>query len=728
MDALRSQSPSGMPATEELKCCCGKRQCVFLQSNAVILERLEQDVQLAAFAGSALLARHESNMVEAESKRNKMALSIEVLETEKRALEISNARTIEENRALLDQLEQMNEEVTYSDSQIKALTNTLDDTRREIGRLTILAGRTSQLEAQLLAMELDQKKAQDQLMFSEEENRCSIQRIKRAERTIEHLNEQVDKIEREAREDRERHVEVVGRIERRTTVEHELSTAADRLKGTAAMTTNGKLSAGSGVVSHFVRDILQDNANLQLGVVELRELLMASNEEVERLRARMVADDIDEPDRDDRRERATLDVELNRKTPLEALPELHVHHHYHGSRDIPKDRQSLYRKPKKRRNIVSSAIFTPPSGMQTPRSSKRFQAVPPPSASSVNAILSHMSVSTPQDHNMIPSKRWSIQSSQTGRSSFNGSSVPSSPQSGFRSSVIFDNISTAMDSSRPSTPESSYAGSPPLLGQDHVAKLRATPFQASLIPGTMPWKLGTVTARSPMPQLDTTSISSKPEQQRSASSETMSTLPETPFDTVIESVSDSPDLQGFDFIPGNRLRRANSHDSLFSLSGMDIHTPRSRPPRLLRSDGSGLRNPSFSLSPTSNLSLSAAAISSQLAIAHLSLQHTIDSSSYHRSILANHKPRRPSVDDNSSKENNSRSTSIGERVGGWVFGKWGVAPARSIDNLRAKAAMQRPSGVNQAGPISGFIIKPTPSQVEAREVNEHLLRESLGEG
>ena len=44
------------------------------------------------------------------------------------------------------------------------------------------------------------------------------------------LQDQIDKIEREAREDRERHVEIVGRMERRRAVEKELETARLRAK------------------------------------------------------------------------------------------------------------------------------------------------------------------------------------------------------------------------------------------------------------------------------------------------------------------------------------------------------------------------------------------------------------------------------------------------------------------------------------------------------------------
>jgi hypothetical protein len=81
---------------------------------------------------------------------------------------------------------------------------------------------------------------------------------------------------------------------------------------------------------------------------------------------------------------------------------------------------------------------------------------------------------------------------------------------------------------------------------------------------------------------------------------------------------------------------------------------------------------------------------------------------------------------------------LGRLVGEWVWGKRGIAPMASTDNLREQAAASpnpntnpfaaRPPGINQKGFIPG--LRPpvrTPSEVHARVVNEGLLRESLAE-
>ncbi len=56
------------------------------------------------FALQALLHRHESYMAEAEEDRRKLHDNIETLEREKREVEAQNARIVEENRNLLDEL------------------------------------------------------------------------------------------------------------------------------------------------------------------------------------------------------------------------------------------------------------------------------------------------------------------------------------------------------------------------------------------------------------------------------------------------------------------------------------------------------------------------------------------------------------------------------------------------------------------------------------------------
>jgi hypothetical protein len=181
-----------------------------------------------------------------------------------------------------------------------------------------------------------------------------------AEGRVRSMNEQVERIEREARLEREKHVELVGRMERRRVVERELELerAAGRLKGAAAVTKKeGDGGGGSNVVSHFVRDILQDNANLQAGIVELRELLQGSNEEVQNLRELVLIHQPVGPtspgqgqDGSEAQQTTPLNEELEWvAAPKQVAQEVHVHHHYHAKFSTKKERVPLTRKASKKR-------------------------------------------------------------------------------------------------------------------------------------------------------------------------------------------------------------------------------------------------------------------------------------------------------------------------------------------------------------------------------------------
>ncbi|KAL9122667.1 MAG: hypothetical protein Q9187_000789 [Circinaria calcarea] len=666
------------------------------------------------FALQALLERHETNMAEFEAERRRMATGMEKLEMDKRELEAANVKAIEDNRNLLDQLEDLNTTVSHSETHIQSLTETLLATRQELQRLAILAGRTTTLEEQLLAMEIEQSDLHNQLAATEEGYRSSMLRWKKAERTIEHLQEQIDRMEKEVREERERHVEVVGRIERRTVVEKELETAAGRLKGTAAVTSLGRLPTGSNVVSHFVKDILQDNANLQIGIVELREMLMSSNQEVENLRERMMLHQAVADGDEDGNHQSSLAAELSKKTPLEALPEFHVHHHYHRPSKgdgLTRDRVSAHRKPRRKRSVAIPGIFTPPSGSQTPQRPGTLSrgATPPSSAAT---ILSQTSVTIPP----VPSKsshRWSMRSSQTGATLL-PSSVPSSPRSGFRNSSVFDSLDNAIES-RPTTAGSSTSS--PLSGARDHCKLADNTYQSvSGPPALQPMSSSSQSALASDPLIDN-------EQRVNAGSEFIVSSP--------GSASSAGDLCSIEQEFQPRLRRATSHESVLSLSDMQPHPVQQDSSYVSR--GSRLFNPQnrYPLrSPTLGYVSNNAVISPTNAIGRPAFQRQGDSSTYHRSLLSGGAGRRLQPESDARSE--AKKSNIGKRVGGWMWGKWGVAPMASTGNFRAKAALSaidvRPPGVNQRGPVRGLNPpKRAPSTVEAVEVDTNLLRESLGE-
>jgi hypothetical protein len=718
------------------------------------------------FALQALLVRHEAYVADSERERKHMIQTIESLEKEKMELEAKNAQTIKANRDLLDQLEQLNGTVAESDTHIQALEDTLRSTEEELERLSALAARTQLLERQLIDLEREQSQLQSSLDAKLVDERTAIQRWKVAERTITDLQDQIDRIEKEAREERQRHVEVVARMERRMAVEGELNTAANRLKAKAGHDKGGSTN----VVSHFVKDILHDNANLQHGILELREMLGNSNEEVERLRDQLRvhqpvsshSDDVVSP---------TLQKELELENDTSLNSELHIHHHYHGpkvTRAVPKP-SAQQRRPKKKRFSLTPAHFDAPPAL---------------GRSSTAAILDQTAVTVPNSH------RWS-QASTLGPGSFCGSPVSDS----HRGSMYDRVFSEAYDSSRPTSPPDSidlhspmfgpvksndYSSDPdpmpPVLrrnsGTLEVAKHNTSRHLRRKSRGLMPPGLSTIRSVSTPIALTTksgpaTAIVSAVSPANSfrddifelsphLQPEPQAAIPEENEDSSLSTAAPSAIVASPDeFEPDElvspmtamrpALRRHASHESLISVSGMDIHTLQSRPSQLLYSSSSRFGTPG-TLGPE---------LTPWTATAHGTLSNkTSESSMQSRTFLQNVGQKRgPRKSDGPQVPTGSGIT---KKVGGWVFGKWGATPSptttrptsshsqatqssqgttgvkdkdKDATEAGKKKPKLRPSGVNQNGPIWGFFddVPEVPSKVVVQDYDADALGEALAE-
>lgn len=445
-------------------------------------------------------------MADAERDRAELIKRIGRLEMDKKELEAENAKKIQENRALLDQLETLNTTVSDSDTHIKMLEASLQSSQQIIRRLEGAAERAEDMERHLAALEAEQATLQNNLVTTESEARSAVQRWKRAERGIADLQYQLDMMEKESREEQARHKEILGRMERQRAVEKELNTAAGRLKGAAATKSlhdaKSNNNGGSAVVSHFVRDLLQDNANLQLGMAELRDMLMTSNDEIQALRDQlMYHQPLVEHDAsaastlraeletellpqspepygtDDRKMHGLndpndaleiIDASIVLSTPSTPQPgrhqpslsqEFHIHHHhYHVN-----SKKMETKKPKKKRAGLTPTVFTPPpatlSTPSTPLYRPSLPALPfrqdamsaTPGSSPPTRHSHHMSIDSISTAMSGPSNRWSMFSDQP--SDFSMSSVPSSPRTDTRNSV-FDRTLMS-DASMPVSPTTS---------------------------------------------------------------------------------------------------------------------------------------------------------------------------------------------------------------------------------------------------------------------------------
>lgn len=689
--------------------------------------------------------RHEAYIADSERERKAMAEHIETLETEKQALEKRNATVIEENRNLLDQLEALNSAVADSDAHVVSLQATLQSTQQELHKLSQLAARTEWLERQLSDYEREQTNWQTSLESKEESEKSAIRRWQKAERTLANLQDQMERIEREAKEEKDRHREIVERMERRHAVEKELGSAAGRLKSAAAL-KNGSEAGGPTVVSHFVKDILQDNANLQMGIVELREMLNNSNEEVETLRDQLQMHQPAQHDREQLSKSPVKRKDLREEITRANSQELHVHHHYHAPPAPPKP-QPMRRPRKKRIGAFTSGHLTPPSGASTPRSSFSYGS-PTPTA----AILQQTAASVPQQ---IPGRnRWSTQSILTYQSLVT-SSGPSSPQSTTnRTSSIFDRVfsDTGLDSSRPTTPDTEEPGSP-MFAPGHSKRGSQSSFRTHSAPIVPRGGINPGFAR---PTLDAiVSVEELPKLEPPTSTE--NAIPEeiendwgnasTPDIDVTSSVASpmSDELQNplhDQSFYQRPLRRATSHESILSVSGADIHTLKSRPSQLLGPYGGRGLTTQAVISDTNAQVARPVAMSRPAATG--------------RTLLSG-----MAAD---QRQPTAPATPIGKKVGGWIFGRWGATPAPSsadsspatakkvdkpnkppdkpgsISSASDKAAppaqstpkkpILRAPGVNQTGPLLGFFAeaKSPPKEPVMNSLDQEALNDILGGG
>ncbi|KAK6856677.1 hypothetical protein PG995_006864 [Apiospora arundinis] len=682
-----------------MRCCCGDLECVFLRHNSTVLDSVEKDVHLAASVGQALLERHEAYMADAKRDRLELTSRIEQLEMDNRELEAKNAQYIESNRDLLDQLESLNSTVADSEGRIKSLEATLLSSQQAIRRLEGETLRAESLERELAFLEQEQADLQHNLASTHEEARVAMTRWKRAERGIVNLQDQLERMEYETKMERERHAEMMGRMEKQYEVEKELNTAAGRLKGAAAIRSFSAANSGSNVVSHFVRDLLQDNSNLQQGITELREMLMNSNDEIQSLRDQLICHQPMESNDDEVHQtlRAELESQESPRTPRMSQ-ELHIHHHYH----VPPIKQE--KKPRKKRQGLTPGIFIPPAQLSG--------AATPPSVWRPTQIAR-----TQRDSGR--SNRWSVQSEQP--SEFTMSSAPSSPTSNHRNS-LFD---PAMIESLPASPTTSVDPMSPKWRSHHKnpSNVSTRSFQVPMnFSLDTPSRTHTIYEEGDDGQEVPDLMISTDES--GADDEPGSKGPNVARDDVDIFADGTTDDDGTIHRP---LRRALSHESIMSLSGgLDIHTLKSRPSQMT------LRPLSSATSVTASSSVIARPMLSRDTAKRSSL------------VLRDNYASSPS---GSSLRAVSGPLPASQRLGKWA-GSWmpwgGGAASTSASTATAtkserdssdmlQKALGRSPGVNQTGAIPGFYSywaahqKRTPSKVQPEAVDRDALRDGLAE-
>lgn len=661
-------------------------------------------------------------MADAEKDRLDLNARIERLEMDKQELEAENAVQIEENRALLDQLEVLNNTVSESDTKIKALEASLLSSQQAVRRLESAAARAADAERHLALLEQEQAELQQDLICSREDARSHAQRFKEAQRGIMDMQDQLERMEMEAREERNRHAEVVERMERQREVEKHLDTAAGRLKGAAASKSLQETKSGNPAVSHFVRDLLQDNANLQLGMAELREMLLNSNDEIQLLREQLVHHQPTDTVENTLNLQAELQNSLGLENPTNprVSQELHIHHHYHVTNKVTQKPEN--RKPRRKRHSLGLGPFSPSvSGTSTPNTSGQWRlSSPAPAALTLNT-------KEPNSVMSMPRQRWS-----TDQFSEFASSVPSSPQSNQRSSMFDPNMT---DSDFPTSPITNYDPMSPSWRATHrkgPSEISALSFQApslQLDPGTPPM----VPTRPH--QTDHSTIHEEDEEEEDiARLKTPDLVAAVPSVDENSTIGDS-DLSKDDFSPRPRIHRAMSHESIMSLSGgLDIHTLKVRPSQLTLRPLGGAEAIVTDINAQPTLSRGAgrrSALALRDHFAGLPAPRTVSNPLY----------RNRSASPNPS-ETSSQGTAVVGSLGKWVgWRPWGSSVPSTSPTAKVAAKAPEPevspfraSGINQPGTIPGFQQywtaqrrKGAPAKVTPDSVNSEALEDGLRE-
>ncbi|KAG6024316.1 hypothetical protein E4U40_003384 [Claviceps sp. LM458 group G5] len=709
-------------ASPSLNCCCGSHGCSLLRRNYSILGSVEKDVHTAAQLGQAILARHETFMADAERERLDLNERIERLEMDKHNLEIENANTVEENRGLLEQLEALNHSLSDSDVKIKNLESSLLSAQQAVRRLEAAANRAQDAERHLAALEEETDKLLTELRASKEDHRTQIQRYKEAQRELMDMQDQLERIEIEARQERQHYAETVERLERQREIEKQLDAAAGRLKGAAATKNVQHHKHDSRVIEHFVRDLLQDNANLQLGIREMRELLMNSNDEIQSLRDELMPH---QPAMSGSADvTSTLRTELEPEYRSSSSQQLHIHHHYHVAKHD-------HRKPKKKRQGLFPRVVDPiRTSSPYQRHSSQWGSA---SSSTASALLCRLPEG---EEYRTQSKSGSVWDERSQTASDLYSSVPSSPQTHHQR--LFD--AGHNDSDPVLSPTTSYDPLSPAWPPRHHKRPSVSSthsFQSLAMsildpaPNTPSPKeahaMHAMYARNVIAEEDEDVQSLPPLRKLSPAKLTMESLT-----SMNETSAQRHPAFVKELLPRSRLRCVSSYESIMSLAGgLDIHTLKSRPSQMtLRS-----------------LSGADAVVTGLIARPTLSCSTAKRSDAVLRDKFARSRPSRSvspfAVTRLPSSPSPSATVTLGKVVGWrpWGGGASASSPQTSCPSvitadtdIRGNRGFHRAPGINQPGAIPGFPQywssrkrKGAPAKVTADRIDRDALIDILQE-
>lgn len=677
-----------------------------------------------------LLERHESYKSDVELDRGRLLSDMERLEKCKLEAEAENLRLSGENNDLTDQLDCLNQAIAESDTQIQTLTSTLERTQLEVQGLASCASRAALLEEELVRMEKEQAHLREEFTITQEGEKNAIQRWKKAECGLDNLHDQLDRMEMASREERERNFELFKRMERKQMVVKDGSFVG-------GLRADGQNRNKIGMASHFVGDILQENAKLQRFVVELKELLQNSDEEAQNLREQMTLhrsldQSLSEKGEYSGSHHLPLSEELRFREPI--TKEVHVHHHYHGStstslRSKPRTGRLRIPVPHRQHRNSSAPPFMLEWQKKKPGARRAIKYMKPP-ASSITRAMNAPGLS----------------------------SSPSSPRSGYRTSSIFDPFEE-IESSQPSSPEipNLTLSNPESL---HCGPLSETPANAiSKIPEQKQPSLGFPYPRLLESEGDSDAVSVQENKSRKITGQTRHTHSDPILIKDTENLCGQSHRQnavvnnfdGSSYVcssssPSGQAKTLESNTSPFSIFGVNTREYNElaftstltrasfNSPHRISSAGVIFSTTAPMISKT-NVVIPKASIPDDKTSLSL-LSSAVSSSTRSR----NSEPSTQKTAEGLQKTRGVaiipkfpvrfRAIGVGKRVNSWVHKRPSAQMTDSagdaVPDSSATAVMARSPGVNQNGPIFGLRPpNPAPTSVHAQGIDHVLLQETL---
>lgn len=530
------------------------------------------------------------------------------------------------------------------------------------------------------------------------------------------LQEEIEKIEVETMEERVLHAEVVDRFEQRRAAGADAKPVEDgHPRPARTVTRDDESKMGGPVVSDFVHQVLQDNTELRSGVAELRGMLLTAHEETEHLRAQLLHDDASRIESSSMLRTAmladSLALELSRAVSREGPTHRHGLEFSHLTNRLSTSRN------RQRRDLSNSDSPTSPltvrSGQIRPTSRGRGRTASPSlpvvSRQSGNGFVASPPLNAPN--------RWSARTTSTASMAL--SSFPSTPRSSVGYPSVFDAMVHAHPpESRPTSPES-------CLSLPMTPKLRAPSLLSS---DSSQHSESAATCRSAS---GTGSSTPRPRHRPPIVSKQAGTTDHlVPYDRTDDlDWTSTGQVHALEY--QKPLRRATSHESILSVSGINPNTLRDEPaqrfvagrgflPRLLSS------GPSASAGSVSNHLVAGAMTSTARAP---STGTARDSSAYNRNLLQSCH-RSSTLGSASPAVGVPLRDVLGGTLGDWAWSRWSgkgkpVTAARPTKVTTSSASKPAPSLAPAKSTTNVNAELKTGASITTTEVNFALLKEAL---